>query len=64
MSLELETSTTGSPKAAKYRALAVQMRAQAEQTSIPQAKEVLLEIADGYGRLAATLDANACRQDA
>ena len=51
----------GSPKAQKYRKLATEMRAEAERVTIPQAKQVLLKIAEDYESLADTLDANARR---
>jgi hypothetical protein len=51
----------GSPKAEKYRKLAAEMRAEAERVTIPQAKQVLLKIAEDYESLADTLDTNARR---
>jgi hypothetical protein len=53
----------GSPKAKKYRKLAAEVRAEAERVTVAQAKQVLLDIADRYERLADTLDANARRGD-
>jgi hypothetical protein len=51
----------GDGKAAHYRKLAAEARAEAERVTIPQAKQVLLDVAYSYERLADTLDANARR---
>jgi hypothetical protein len=49
-------------KAERYRKLAAETRAEADRVTIPQAKQVLLDIAYSYDRLADTLDANARRR--
>jgi hypothetical protein len=48
-------------KAKKYRHLAADARAEAERVTMPQAKQILLDIAYRYERLADTIDANARR---
>ncbi len=51
----------GDGKGTKYRQLAAKARADAEKVTVPQAKQVLLDVAADYERLADTLDANARR---
>ena len=48
-------------KAKRYREIAAKARADAEKVTVPQAKQVLLDVAADYERLADTLDANARR---
>ncbi len=45
----------GEGKAERYRKLAAEARAEAERVTIPQAKQVLLDIVYSYERLADTL---------
>ena len=52
----------GVGKAERYRKLAAEARTEAEKVTVPQAKQVLLDIAYSYERLADTLDANARRR--
>ena len=51
-------------KVTRYRELAAMVRADAENITVPQPKQVLLEVTVGYERLADTLDSNANRQRA
>jgi hypothetical protein len=48
-------------KAPRYRKLAADARAKAERISFQQAKQILLDVAERYERLADTVDANARR---
>jgi len=50
-----------SPKATRYRKLAADARAEAERVTVPAAKQILLDVAHSYERLADTLDTNARR---
>jgi hypothetical protein len=52
-----------SPKAKRYREMAAKARADAEKVTVPQAKRVLLDVGEGYEKMADTLDANARRKD-
>jgi hypothetical protein len=45
----------------RYRKLAADARADAERVTILQARQILLDVAYSYERLADTLDANARR---
>ena len=47
---------------ARYRDRALQLRAEAEQVSNPEARQALLNIAGNYEQLAKTLDANDARR--
>ncbi len=47
--------------AERYRRLAADARADAQRITIPQARQILLDVAYSYERLADTLDANARR---
>jgi len=49
------------PKAKQFRKKAAEARAEAEKMTMTQAKQMLLEVAANYERLADTLDANARR---
>jgi len=48
-------------KAKRYREIAAKARADAEKLTVPQAKQVLLDVAADYEKLADTLDANSRR---
>ena len=48
-------------KAKHYRELAAKARADAEQATVPQAKQMMLEVAADYERLANRLEDNANR---
>ena len=54
----------GDGRGKRYRELAAKARADAESITVPQAKQILLEVAASYERLADTLDANANRPKA